>query len=62
MYLECNPKYNAYNLHFINAWGMYDTARFDLVSKLTMDIERKTFMQRDYSFGNSGVSYQTSNV
>ena len=49
VYLECNPKYNAYNLHFINQWGMYDTARFDLVSKLTMDIERKTFMQRDYS-------------
>jgi len=62
VYLECNPKYDAYNLHFINAWGMYDTARFDLVSKLTMDIERKTFMQRDYSFGAGGVSYQTSNV
>ena len=41
---------------------MYDTARFDLVSKLSMDIERKTFMQRDYSFGAGGVSYQTSNV
>ena len=62
VYLECNPKYDAYNLHFINQWGMYDTARFDLVSKLSMDIERKTFMQRDYSFGNSGVSYKTSNV
>jgi len=62
VYLKCNPKYDAYNLHFINAWGMYDSARFDLVSKLSMDIERKTFMQRDYSFGAGGVSYETDNV
>ena len=59
--LDCNPKYQSYNLHFLNDWGMFDTAKFGLVSKLTMDIERKGFEKRDYKFGSSSVDYYANN-
>lgn len=48
VYLDCNPKYDTIDLHFMNQWGMLDTARFDLASRLTMDIERKSFAKNDY--------------
>lgn len=59
--LDCNPKYQSYNLHFLNDWGMFDTAKFNLVSKLTMDIERKGFEKRDYKFGSNSVNYYANN-
>lgn len=59
--LDCNPKYQSYNLHFLNDWGMFDTAKFNLVSKLSMDIERKGFEKRDYKFGSSSVDYYANN-
>lgn len=56
--IDCNPKYDAYNLYFMNQWGMFDTARFDLASRLTMDIERKSFSKNDVQFNSNGsVSY-----
>ena len=55
--LDCNPKYQSYNLHFLNHLGVYDTAKFNLVSRLTMDVSRKGFEKRDYSLGASSVSY-----
>jgi hypothetical protein len=59
--LDCNPKYESYNLHFMNHLGMFDTARFDLASRLTMDVTRKSFTKRDYSLGASAVSYYDAN-
>ena len=59
--LDCNPKYQSYNLHFMNHLGMFDTARFDLASRLTMDVTRKSFTKRDYSLGASAVSYYDAN-
>lgn len=59
--IDCNPNYTPINLYFINAFGMFDTARFDLASRLTMDVERKTFEQRNYTFNNSSVDYYDSN-
>jgi hypothetical protein len=59
--LVCNPKYETINLHFLNAWGMFDTANFGLVSKLSMDLERKTFAKRDFSFNGNSVNYYNSN-
>ena len=56
--LDCNPKYESYNLHFLNALGMYDTAKFGLVSRLTMNVERKDFSKRDYTFGSTNVDYK----
>jgi len=58
--LDCNPNYTPVNLYFINAFGMFDTARFNLASRLTMDVERKTFEQRNYTFNNSSVDYYNS--
>lgn len=59
--LDCNPKYQSYNLHFMNHLGMFDTARFDLASRLTMDVTRKSFTKRDYSLGASAVNYYDAN-
>lgn len=59
--LDCNPMYTPINLYFINAFGMFDTARFNLASRLTMDVERKTFQQRDYTFKNTTVDYYDAN-
>lgn len=56
----CNPKYNPINIHFMNAWGMWDSERFDLVSKLNMSVERKGFEQRDYRFNGNAVDYKSS--
>jgi hypothetical protein len=59
--LSCNQKYNPTNLYFLNKWGMYDTATFDLLSRLTSDVERKAFTQRDFRQGASSVTYFDSN-
>jgi hypothetical protein len=59
--LECNPKYTSYNLHFLNHLGIFETAKFDLASRLTMDVERKGFEKRDYSFGANSVTYYDAN-
>jgi hypothetical protein len=61
VYLDCNPKYQPISLHFINAFGMFDTARFSLVSKWTTETERKIFEKRDYSFGSTSVNYFDGN-
>jgi hypothetical protein len=59
--MECNPKYTSYNLHFMNHLGMFDTAKFDLASRLTMEVQRKTFEKRDFTLGASSVSYFDAN-
>lgn len=59
--LECNPKYTSYNLHFMNHLGMFDTAKFDLASRLTMDVQRKSYEKRDYTLGASSVTYYDAN-
>jgi hypothetical protein len=59
--IDCNPNYTPINLYFINAYGMFDTARFNLASRLTMDVERKTFEQRNYTFNNTTVDYYDAN-
>jgi hypothetical protein len=59
--IECNPKYTSYNLHFMNHLGMFDTAKFDLASRLSMDVQRKSYEKRDYTFGASSVTYYDAN-
>jgi hypothetical protein len=60
VYVVCNPKYNPINIHFMNSWGMWDSERFDLVSKLNMNVERKGFEQRDYRFNGNAVDYKSA--
>lgn len=55
----CNGKFTPIPLHFINAYGVFETARFELVNRLSKNIERKTFEKRDYNFGSSAVNYYT---
>lgn len=59
IYFDCNKKYEVINLHFMNSYGVFDTARFTCVSKLTMDAQRKTFEKPDYKFGNNVNFYDT---
>jgi hypothetical protein len=61
VYLTCNPKYTNIPIHFLNRWGMWDSHRFDLVSKLSMDVERKNFTGRDYQFNGNSVDYLSAN-
>jgi len=60
VYLTCNPKYEPIPVHFLNRWGVYDTHRFDLVSKLNMNVKRKEFEQKDYRFNGNSVDYKSS--
>ena len=41
----------------MNEYSMFDTARFDLASRLNMDIERKSYTKKDYAFMNENVDY-----
>ena len=59
--MMCNPKYTSYNLHFMSHLGMFDTAKFALASRLTMEVMRKGFEKRDYTLGASSVSYYDAN-
>jgi hypothetical protein len=61
VYLDCDPRYTTINLYFINQYGMFDTARFGLASRLNMNVERKQFERRDYSFTNTSVNYFDAN-
>lgn len=60
--LICQPKYTTIPLHFINQWGMYDTMLFDLVSRLTLDVERVGFERRDFRFDGNSVTYYDNNI
>lgn len=60
VYIRCNPKYTCVPIHFLNRWGVFDTQRFDLVSKLSMEVERKGFGQRDYQFNGNSVDYKST--
>jgi hypothetical protein len=57
--IVCNPKFESSQLHFINQYGMFDTARFDLVKRLSLNIEKKTYQKNEYSFpiGETAVYY-----
>lgn len=60
--MKCENINNVYTLHFLNAWGMWDTARFSKVSKLTFDVQRKGYGRRDYSTASGLPLYYSNNV
>ena len=61
VFVDCDPRYTTINLYFVNQYGMFDTARFGLASRLNMNVERKQFERRDYSLGTSSVDYYNAN-
>jgi hypothetical protein len=52
---DCKPLYEPVVLYFINAYGMFDTVVFNLVNKLNLKVNRK-------SYTKSGLEYNTSKV
>jgi hypothetical protein len=61
VFVDCDPRYTTINLYFVNQYGMFDTARFGLASRLNMNVERKQFERRDYSLGTTSVDYYNAN-
>jgi hypothetical protein len=59
--IDCDPRYTCMNLYFINHYGMFDTARFNLAQRKTMSIDRKSFQQNEYKYNNTSVDYYDAN-
>jgi len=59
--MVCNPKFESSQLHFINQYGMFDTARFDLVKRLSLNIEKKTYQRNEYNFRQAGTEVEYYN-
>lgn len=59
---NCENKYESIPIHFYNRFGVVDTLQFNLVSRTTMDVERKSYNQRDYRFSSSSVLYTDSSA
>lgn len=60
-YNKCNPKYETIPIHFVNRFGLWETLHFTLVSRLTMDVERKGFERRDFNINGANVEYFDAN-
>jgi hypothetical protein len=60
-YNKCNPKYETIPIHFVNRFGLWETLHFTLVSRLTMDVERKGFERRDFIIDGADVNYFDAN-
>lgn len=60
----CDPtQYDTIPLHFMNRAGGYDTVYFRLVSKKTIEVDRKVMQKQGYAVSVSGVSFlDTNNV
>jgi len=60
VYPVCNPKYTPILIHFLNRWGVWDTHRFDLSSRLNLEVERKGYSKKDYEFNGNAVDYKST--
>lgn len=61
--IKCNPLYDSYWIHFLNRQGAYESFPFGLVSRNTLEIERKSFGKLPYVVDSNGnVSYKTGSV
>ena len=59
--IVCVTDYEPINLYFINEYGMFDSARFDCMNKLNMNITRKSFDRKEITFADTSVDYFSSN-
>jgi hypothetical protein len=55
--IQCDPNQDTIQLHFMNAYGMFDTARFKCANRLMMNINRKSFERKDVVFDNDKVRF-----
>jgi hypothetical protein len=59
----CEPRFPNRKLAFLNKYGGYDTFDFRLISRESIQIEKKTFEQSAIRLGVSGeISYNTGQV
>lgn len=59
---ECS-KYEVQTLVWLNKYGGYESQTFGMVSKKTIELDRKAYTQKDYQINASGVvSYSSNNV
>ena len=64
VFIKCKSDYNPIFLHFMNCFGVFDTAIFDCTNKLTMNVARKSFERKEAIFNNADmrVMYGINNV
>lgn len=53
VHLDCFPRSESYNLHFLNALGGYDTMLFPLVNRQSRTGERKAYSSSEYVLNSS---------
>jgi hypothetical protein len=58
--IKCIRDYPPVNLYFMNAFGVFDTARFDCTNKLAMTANRKKYERKDVTFSGGDASYYTT--
>jgi hypothetical protein len=52
---DCKPLYEPVVLYFINAYGMFDTVVFNLVNKLNLKVNRKSYTKSGLEYGEDRV-------
>lgn len=57
----CQPRFEAIPLHFLNALGGYDTFYFSLANREQRAIEKKTFDEIEWAYGNNSMNRANSN-
>lgn len=61
--IVCEPKYDVYDIHFLNQFGAYDTKVFNKVSRKVLSIQKSSFGVLPYTVDSSGiVSYSNGAV
>lgn len=64
VYLDCNPQYQLFTLHFLNQYGGFDSALFTKVSRRNYKADRKGYGRLNYVVGTDGIPqyYSDNNV
>ncbi len=59
----CEPRYEKFNIHFLNKYGGFDTKLFSKVSRKVINIAKKGYGKLSYKIDGYGVpQYFTNNV
>jgi len=53
--MYCEPRYETFNLIWLNQYGGYDSFEFSKVSRRGYDINKKTFKKLGYKISSAGV-------
>lgn len=60
--ITCDPRFETYNLHFLNRFGGFDTKGFSKASRKSQSIERASYGKLPYTVDSSGaIEYKNAN-